>query len=84
MDNALKGDEKGILRYYIHSRVIVSLELSLTLVLIIALMDRMGSTPTNSTRWSSVVRDENFLKWDKTVYVQQFFLIQSTTEHNCL
>lgn len=73
MDNALKGDEKGILRYYTHSRVIVSLELSLTLVLIIALMDRMGSTPTNSTRWSSVVRDENFLKWDKTVYVQQFF-----------
>lgn len=75
MDNALKGDEKGILRYYIHSRVIVSLEPSLTLVLIIALMDRMGSTPTNSTRWSSVVRDENFLKWNKTVYVQQFFLI---------
>lgn len=75
MDNALKGDEKGILRYYTHSRVIVSLELCLTLVLIIALMDRMGSTPTNSTRWSSVVRDENFLKWDKTVYVQQFFLI---------
>lgn len=75
MDNALKSDEKGILRYYTHSRVIVSLELSLTLVLIIALMDRMGSTPTNSTRWSSVVRDENFLKWDKTVNVQQFFLI---------
>lgn len=75
MDNALKGDEKGILRYYIHSRVIVSLEPSLTLVLIIALMDRMGSTPTNSTRWSSVVRDENFLKWNKTVYVQQFFII---------
>lgn len=24
MDNALKGDEKGILRYYTHSRVIVS------------------------------------------------------------
>lgn len=65
MGNASESDNKGILRYYRHSRVSLSLWPSLTLVLIIALMDRMGSTPTNSTRWSSGVRDENFLQRDK-------------------